>query len=209
MRSPKLLRSYFAKSLGLAFLILAVCLPGFGYRRHKTASSGYQHASAAKSSGSHRGSHATRSRTTRTSTRASHSRSRRVQTRASQGRRSGRLKHFRGQTNMARAAPRRFRGQQAINEDRTTEIQEALIRSHYLQGQPTGMWDDGTREAMRRYQSDNGWQTKILPDSRALIKMGLGPSHERDINASGALSQGLPRPHSSGNEPEPPDSPQK
>ena len=29
--------------------------------------------------------------------------------------------------------------------------------------------------AMQKMQGDNGWQTKITPDSRALIKLGLGP----------------------------------
>jgi hypothetical protein len=35
---------------------------------------------------------------------------------------------------------------------------------------------------MRRYQADQGWQSKVIPDSRALIKLGLGPSHENDLN---------------------------
>jgi hypothetical protein len=29
---------------------------------------------------------------------------------------------------------------------------------------------------MQKMQGDNGWQTKITPDSRALIKLGLGPT---------------------------------
>jgi hypothetical protein len=29
---------------------------------------------------------------------------------------------------------------------------------------------------MGKLQADNGWQTKLVPDSRALIKLGLGPS---------------------------------
>lgn len=34
---------------------------------------------------------------------------------------------------------------------------------------------------MARYQADHGWQSKVTPDSRALIKLGLGPSHDKDI----------------------------
>jgi hypothetical protein len=34
--------------------------------------------------------------------------------------------------------------------------------------------------AMRQYQSDHGWQTKLTPDSRALISLGLGPNHPQD-----------------------------
>ena len=73
-------------------------------------------------------------------------------------------------------------GQQQIASDRAREIQEALIREHYLEGQPTGMWDARTTAAMRKFQSDQGWQSKVVPDSRALIKLGLGPSHENDLN---------------------------
>ena len=42
---------------------------------------------------------------------------------------------------------------------------------------------------MQKYQADNGWQTKLIPDSRAIIKLGLGPnsSHEGD-SGSGAQS---------------------
>lgn len=76
----------------------------------------------------------------------------------------------------------RHHGQQAIQTDRAREIQEALIREHYLDGQPTGVWDDRTIAAMRRFQTAQGWQSKVVPDSRALIKLGLGPSHENDLN---------------------------
>jgi peptidoglycan hydrolase-like protein with peptidoglycan-binding domain len=72
------------------------------------------------------------------------------------------------------------KGQQKIDETRTRQIQEALIREKYLDGEPTGNWDARTEQAMVRYQSDNGWQSKITPDSRALIKLGLGPDHSQD-----------------------------
>jgi len=68
-------------------------------------------------------------------------------------------------------------GQQAIQPDRTRTIQQALIREKYLTGEPTGVWDARTQEAMARYQADNGWQSKVTPDSRALIKLGLGPNY--------------------------------
>jgi len=68
-------------------------------------------------------------------------------------------------------------GQQSIQSERALAIQEALIREKYLDGKPTGKWDDRTQNAMARYQSDNQWQSKITPDSRALIKLGLGPDH--------------------------------
>jgi peptidoglycan hydrolase-like protein with peptidoglycan-binding domain len=73
-------------------------------------------------------------------------------------------------------------GQQQIQGERAREIQEALIREHYLDGQPNGVWDARSNAAMRRYQAAQGWQSKVVPDSRALIKLGLGPSHENDLN---------------------------
>jgi len=68
-------------------------------------------------------------------------------------------------------------GQQVIQPARARSIQQALIREKYLAGEPTGVWDARTQEAMARYQADNGWQSKVTPDSRALIKLGLGPNY--------------------------------
>ncbi len=67
-------------------------------------------------------------------------------------------------------------GQRGIDTDRTRAIQTALIDKSYLTGEPTGEWDATTEAAMQKFQGDNGWQTKLMPDSRALIKLGLGPN---------------------------------
>jgi peptidoglycan hydrolase-like protein with peptidoglycan-binding domain len=83
----------------------------------------------------------------------------------------------------------RIHGQRAIDSSRAAEIQTALIRQKYLTGAPTGQWDTQTQVAMRQYQSDHGWQTKLTPDSRALISLGLGPNHSQD-RAIGRTSQG-------------------
>jgi hypothetical protein len=80
------------------------------------------------------------------------------------------------------------RGQQKIDSTRCREIQEALIREHYLDGVPSGSWDAKCQSAMQRYQADNGWQSKVVPDSRALIKMGLGPDHEHLLNPESAMT---------------------
>lgn len=66
--------------------------------------------------------------------------------------------------------------QRAIDDARATEIQQALLKAGYLTGSPSGHWDAATIAAMTKLQSANGWQTKLVPDSRALIKLGLGPS---------------------------------
>lgn len=74
------------------------------------------------------------------------------------------------------------RGQKSISDDRTREIQAALIRDKYLTGEPSGQLDGPTRQALIKLQQENGWQTKIVPDSRALIKLGLGPNHDNLLN---------------------------
>jgi len=80
------------------------------------------------------------------------------------------------------------RGQKAIDSTRAREIQTALIREHYIQGQPSGTWDSATQAAMQRYQADHGWQSKTTPDARALIKLGLGPSHDHLLNPESAMT---------------------
>ena len=82
----------------------------------------------------------------------------------------------------------RLRGQQKIDSERAQAIQEALIREHYLSGTATGKWNQASEEAMRRYQADNGWQSKTVPDSRALIKLGLGPSKDQLLNPESAMT---------------------
>jgi len=79
-------------------------------------------------------------------------------------------------------------GQQGISSDRARQIQEALIQQHYLDGEATGVWDTRTQEACRKFQADNGWQSKVLPDSRALIKLGLGPDHKDVLNPETAAT---------------------
>jgi len=84
--------------------------------------------------------------------------------------------------------PVRARGQQKIDNDRAQEIQEALIREHYMTGEATGTWNAASEEAMRRYQADHGWQSKTVPDARALIKLGLGPSKDHLLNPESAMT---------------------
>jgi len=64
-----------------------------------------------------------------------------------------------------------------------TEIQQALIREHYLSGEADGRWDERSKAAMLKYQADQGWQIKLLPDARAIKKLGLGPDYSNAINA--------------------------
>src|SRR5580704_574117 len=93
--------------------------------------------------------------------------------------------------------PVRARGQQKIDSERATAIQEALIREHYLSGSASGTWNQSSEDAMRRYQADHGWQTKEVPDSRALIKLGLGPSKDHLLNPESAMTTGPDAPRAS------------
>jgi hypothetical protein len=92
---------------------------------------------------------------------------------------------------------RRPRGQQTIDSERATQIQQALIREHYMTGDASGMWDTTTQAAMQKYQGDQGWQTKLMPDSRALKKLGLGPDYSGAINAKNSSFATPPAPPSS------------
>jgi peptidoglycan hydrolase-like protein with peptidoglycan-binding domain len=88
----------------------------------------------------------------------------------------------------SRKTTARKRGQQKIDPTRAREIQEALIRDGYMQGEASGTWDQTSQKAMEKYQSDNGWQSKVIPDSRALIKLGLGPDHQHLLNPESAMT---------------------
>lgn len=93
-----------------------------------------------------------------------------------------------------RAGAWKAHGQHEIEGDRAREIQEALIRENYLSGSATGVWDGQTKAAMAKYQADHGWQSKRIPDARALIKLGLGPNHEANPStevAGNTVSKGL------------------
>ena len=85
----------------------------------------------------------------------------------------------------------KVQGQREIDPDRAREIQTALIKQNYMSGEPSGQWDADTQTAMQKYQSDNGWQTKLMPDSRALIKLGLGPDHSGALPATATTSKPL------------------
>ena len=76
------------------------------------------------------------------------------------------------------------------DDTRATQIQTSLIKSGYLTGEASGHWDAGTEAAMQKFQSDNGWQTKLIPDSRAIIKLGLGPAQDSSQSSSAAATSG-------------------
>ena len=100
---------------------------------------------------------------------------------------AGHTHHTAAASPLHKAAPtkasHRLHGQQAIDPARVTQIQQALIREHYLSSEADGKWNATTEAAMQKYQADQGWQTKLMPDSRALLKLRLGPDYSTAINA--------------------------
>jgi Putative peptidoglycan binding domain len=77
--------------------------------------------------------------------------------------------------------------------DRISEIQSALARGGYYQGEPNGKWDDNTVAAMQKFQSANGIDATGKIDAPSLQKLGLGSdiagvSAPRPVSTSGASS---------------------
>ena len=80
-----------------------------------------------------------------------------------------------------------------MDSERATQIQTALIKNGYLTGEANGHWDAQSEAAMQKLQADNGWQTKLTPDSRALIKLGLG-STAAPTSTTASISSVVPQP---------------
>jgi hypothetical protein len=70
---------------------------------------------------------------------------------------------------------RRVRRPAGIRPSRALQIQHALMAAGYLD-RASGYWDAATRLALLRYQRAHHWQTRFIPDARALIALGLGPA---------------------------------
>ncbi len=68
----------------------------------------------------------------------------------------------------------RIRRQYGPSSNRIDQIQKALERSGYYQGDPTGRWDSSTIEAMKNFQQAHGIQPTGKIDATSLQKLGLG-----------------------------------
>src|SRR5580704_18768770 len=66
--------------------------------------------------------------------------------------------------------------QKAPTPARITEIQTALERRGYYQGDPNGKWDSNTVNAMQKFQSENGLESSGKINALSLQKLGLGSS---------------------------------
>ena len=66
--------------------------------------------------------------------------------------------------------------QKAPTASRISEIQTALSRGGYFEGEPNGKWDSNTIAAMQKFQSANGLNSSGKIDATTLQKLGLGSS---------------------------------
>lgn len=71
-------------------------------------------------------------------------------------------------------ASKREPTQKAPTPERISEIQSALARGGYYQGNPNGKWDSNTVSAMQKFQSENGLSSSGKIDAPSLQKLGLG-----------------------------------
>jgi peptidoglycan hydrolase-like protein with peptidoglycan-binding domain len=78
------------------------------------------------------------------------------------------------QKHKAKHHSKRQPSQKAPTPDRITEIQSALAKGGYFQGQPNGKWDSSTVAAVQKFQSANGIDANGKLDAPTLQKLGLG-----------------------------------
>ena len=71
---------------------------------------------------------------------------------------------------------RREPTQKAPTPARISEIQSALARNGYYQGEPNGKWDSNTIGSMQKFQSSNGLEASGKLNALSLQKLGLGSS---------------------------------
>lgn len=69
---------------------------------------------------------------------------------------------------------RREPSQKAPTPDRISEIQSALSRNGFYDGNPNGKWDSVSVAAMQKFQSSNGLDATGKLDALSLQKLGLG-----------------------------------
>ncbi|MEZ5402945.1 MAG: peptidoglycan-binding domain-containing protein [Bryobacteraceae bacterium] len=75
-------------------------------------------------------------------------------------------------------------GQQKPAADRITEIEAALVKHGVLAGEPDGVWDDASKEALKRFQESHHIAATGRITSLSLIALGLGPQRQPMVNAA-------------------------
>lgn len=81
----------------------------------------------------------------------------------------------------------RFRGPQSPSPDRLREIQQALQTNGFLDGEPSGKWDDASIGAMKRFQEEHELTPNGKINALSLIALGLGPKRGPAPGATSVL----------------------
>jgi peptidoglycan hydrolase-like protein with peptidoglycan-binding domain len=69
--------------------------------------------------------------------------------------------------------------QRTPTSERYKEIQQALANKGYLQtASPSGVWDNTSVEALKKFQQDQNLGASGKIDSLSLIALGLGPRRD-------------------------------
>ena len=79
-------------------------------------------------------------------------------------------------TSAKKRSAKREPTQKAPTPQRISEIQSALARGGFYQGEPNGKWDSNTIGAMQKFQSSKGLDPSGKLDALSLQKLGLGSS---------------------------------
>jgi hypothetical protein len=83
-------------------------------------------------------------------------------------------------TNTPYIAPTPAPRASGIPLERVIEIQNALLKAGYYQGETTGVYDDTTKQAMKQYQQANKLHASGLPSAHALKKLGVSKRKNDD-----------------------------
>jgi Putative peptidoglycan binding domain len=86
--------------------------------------------------------------------------------------RRGKHRGYVAETRTADSPPSRP-ASSGIPSERAIEIQKALIKAGYMDGPPSGQYDEATTQAMKQYQSANGFPQTGLPSAALLKKLGV------------------------------------
>ena len=68
--------------------------------------------------------------------------------------------------------------QSGPSPERYKEIQDALISKGYLEGPATGVWDQNSMSAMKKYQEEQKQEPTGKITAKSLITLGLGPKDD-------------------------------
>lgn len=118
------------------------------------------------------------------SSKAKVSKSARSKAKSSRVAKSSRGKRSRAVAKSKRSRRSRYRAQPVTNSqltarragiptERVSEIQTALIKSGFLDGTPTGEYDQNTVQAMKAFQARNGLRQTGMPSATTLKKLSV------------------------------------